>query len=84
MTKLTAMRNIGRELSKKLMAVGIDSAETLESLGAKEAFARVKAAYPQVCLVHLYALEGAVEGIEFHRLSDSKKSELKAFAKLLK
>ncbi len=59
MPELTSMKNIGKELAKKLTAVGIDSPEQLTALGSKEAFIRLKEAFPQVCLVHLYALEGA-------------------------
>lgn len=38
MAKLTSMMNIGREMSKKLTSVGIDSAEELIYIGAKQAF----------------------------------------------
>ena len=84
MAKLTSMRNIGREMERKLTSVGIGSAEELLAAGAKQAFARLKAAYPQVCLVHLYTLEGAVTSTEFHSLSEEKKRELKAFSDSLK
>lgn len=80
MTKLTSMVNIGREMEKKLLFVGIDSPEKLEEVGARQAFLQLKAAYPQVCLVHLYALEGAIQKIDFNRLSPEKKKELKAFS----
>ncbi|MFG6363767.1 MAG: TfoX/Sxy family DNA transformation protein, partial [Schaedlerella sp.] len=43
-----------------------------------------KEAYPQVCLVHLYTLEGAIQNIEFHQLSEEKKKELKEFSDFLK
>ena len=49
------------------------------AVGAEEAFARLKEQYPQVCLVHLYALEGAVSQTEFNGLSKEKKAELKRF-----
>lgn len=79
MAELTSMRNIGKELARKLNAVGISTAEQLEELGAREAFVRLKAAYPQVCLVHLYALEGAVSHTEIQHLPEEKKSALKEF-----
>lgn len=47
-------------------------------------FIQLKMAYPNVCLVHLYALEGAVENIEFNSLSEEKKKELKEFSEFLK
>ena len=77
MAKLTSMMNIGRELERKLTSVGIGSAEELLAAGSEQV-------YPQVCLVHLYALEGAVSNTEFHSLPDGKKKELKAFSDSLK
>ncbi|MDE7054317.1 MAG: TfoX/Sxy family protein [Oscillospiraceae bacterium] len=79
MAGLLSMMNIGREMEKKLRSVGICSAEELMAVGAEEAFARLKEQYPQVCLVHLYALEGAVSQTEFNGLSKEKKAELKRF-----
>lgn len=82
MAELTSMMNIGKEMAKKLAAVGIDSPEKLTHTGAKQAFFKLKEAYPQVCLVHLYALEGAIENIEFNCLSEEKKKELKEFLEM--
>ena len=84
MTELNSMENIGREMAKKLTSVGIDSAEKLIQTGAKQAFIKLKAAYPQVCLVHLYALEGAVTGQEYNQLPEETKRDLKAFSDFLK
>lgn len=84
MSELISMKNIGREMAKKLAAVGIHSPEQLLSLGSRQAFARLKAAYPQVCLVHLYALESAVTQTEFNALSAEVKRDLKAFSDSLK
>ena len=80
MAKLTSMMNIGREMSKKLTSVGIDSAEELIYIGAKQAFFKLKEAYPNVCLVHLYTLEGAITNTEYNALSADKKKELKEFS----
>lgn len=84
MSELKAMINIGGEMAKKLTAVGIDSPEKLMELGSKQAFFKLKAAYPNVCLVHLYALEGAIQNTEFNSLSEEKKKELKEFSDFLK
>ena len=84
MSELTAMVNIGREMAKKLTAVGIDSPGKLIESGAKGAFLKLKETYPQVCLVHLYALEGAIQNIQFNSLSEEKKKELKEFSDFLK
>lgn len=84
MAELTSMINIGKEMAKKLTSVGIGSAGELMAAGSKEAFMRLKEMYPQVCLVHLYALEGAIHQTEFNHLSEDKKKELKAFSDSIK
>ncbi len=56
----------------------------LAAVGSKQAFLKLKEKYPKVCLVHLYALEGAVQNLEFNRLSEEKKQELKEFSDFLK
>lgn len=76
--------NIGKEMAKKLDLVGISSAEELVRLGAEQAFLKLKERYPNVCLVHLYALEGAICNVEFNRLPESRKKELKEFSDFLK
>ena len=80
MTKLTEMLNIGKELENKLQSVGIDSAEKLAEIGAEEAYLRLKEVYPNVCLVHLYALEGAITDTEFNSLPEETKRRLKTFS----
>ena len=84
MAELTSMRNIGKEMARKLAAVGIGTPEQLAQAGAGEAFFRLKTVFPQVCLVHLYALEGAIQNIEFNSLPADRKRELKAFSDQLK
>ena len=84
MTELTSMMNIGKEMAKKLDSVGIGSVEELAHLGAEQAFLRLKARYPNICLVHLYVLEGAVSNLEFNCLPESRKRELKEFNDFLK
>lgn len=80
MSDLTTMMNIGKEMERKLISVGIDTPEKLIELGSKRAFSKLKEAYPNVCLVHLYTLEGAIYNIEYNRLSEDKKKELKQFS----
>lgn len=84
MSGLTSMMNIGREMEKKLISVGIESAEELIETGAKDAFLKLKQKYPNMCLVHLYTLEGAIHNTEYNRLSENTKKELKEFSDFLK
>ena len=84
MAELTSMMNIGKEMARKLTSIGIDTAEKLMETGSKQAFLRLKEAYPQICLVHLYTLEGAVTMTEYNGLSKETKKELKSFSDSLK
>ena len=84
MTELTSMANIGTEMARKLRAVGINTVEELTAAGSRQAFFQLKSLYPQVCLVHLYALEGAIRGVEFNSLPPDRKRELKAFSDQLR
>lgn len=84
MSELVSMANIGKEMDKKLTAVGINSPEKLREAGSKQAFLKLKESFPKVCLVHLYALEGAIQNTEFNNLPEEKKKELKEFSDFLK
>lgn len=84
MAELTSMRNIGKEIEKKLKSIGICSAEDLIQAGSKEAFFRLKMSFPNVCLVHLYTLQGAIDNIEYNQLSNEVKYDLKSFSDGLK
>ena len=84
MSELTSMMNIGKEMERKLISIGVDSSEKLIELGSKQAFVKLKQEYPQVCLVHLYTLEGAIQNTEFNSLSEDKKKELKEFSDFFK
>ncbi|MFV0401758.1 MAG: TfoX/Sxy family DNA transformation protein [Oscillospiraceae bacterium] len=78
------MRNIGAEMERKLNTIGIISAEELTERGSKDAFFHLKSAYPNVCLVHLYTLQGAIDDTDFNRLPQDTKNDLKAFSDSLK
>lgn len=78
------MRNIGEEVEPKLKSAGVYSTEELIQLGGKEAFFRLKMRYPNVYLVHLYTLQGAIDNIEYNQLSDEIKGDLKSFSDDLK
>ena len=80
MTELTLLKNIGKEMARKLKSVGINSAEDLKSVGSKKAFSLLKSKYPGICTVHLYALQGAVSDLDFNCLSEETKRDLKDFS----
>ncbi len=73
----------GKTMERKLHSVGIHSAEELAELGSKEAVFRLKARYPNTCVVILYYLEAAIRGVDIKQLDNACKSELKAYFKQL-
>ena len=87
MSGLTSLRNIGVTLEKKLKSVGIMTAEELRAAGSEEAYVRLKLRYPEtksMCLVHLYAIEGAISDTEYNQLPEDVKRRLKEFSDNLK
>jgi len=81
MAELSDLMNIGKEIERKLRAVGINTAEELREVGSKEAFVKLKMLYPSVCAVFLYTLEGAISGIPYNHLPEDVKAELKEFSR---
>lgn len=80
MSELSKLPNVGRVLEENLLAVGIETPEQLEEVGAKEAFLRIRLQRdPGACLHMLYGIQGAIEGIPDKLLSTDTKQELKAF-----
>ncbi len=82
MASVTSL-GLGKTMEKKLHSVGIHSAEELTDLGSKQAVFRLKAQYPNTCVVILYHLEAAIRGVDMKELDDTCKSELKAYFKQL-
>ncbi len=70
---------LGKTMEKKLHSVGIHSAEDLKAVGSKQAVFRLKDQYPNTCVVILYHLEAAIQGIEMKQLDAACKSDLKAY-----
>jgi DNA transformation protein len=76
---LTQLPNIGAILAEKMLMVEIDSPEKLEEVGVEHAFIRLEALHQGSCFNMLCALEGAIQGIRWHQLSQERKAELKVF-----
>jgi len=79
MEKLSDLCNIGTEVERQLHVVGIDTYEQLKVMGSKQAWLKIKAMDPSACIHRLYALQGAIEGINKSNLSKETKEELKEF-----
>jgi DNA transformation protein and related proteins len=84
MSVLSKLPNIGEVLADKLEQAGIKNEKELKIMGSEKAFLLVKEVDPKACINHLYALEGAVQGIRWHSLAKDKKNELKEFFDLCK
>lgn len=79
MGELSYLPNIGKVVESKLNEAGIFTKEQLMKAGGKGAFVKIRAKDPEACLNMLYGLEGAVAGVRWHSLPNSKKAELKDF-----
>ena len=72
----TKLRNIGPKSAAWLRQVGLRTQEDLESVGAVEAFIRVKRAGFRPSLNLLYALEGALLDCHWQQLPEARRGEL--------
>nr|WP_319512050.1 TfoX/Sxy family protein [uncultured Draconibacterium sp.] len=81
--ELTQLLNIGEKLSDQLIQAGIKDAKDLKSIGVERAFIKLKTMDNDTCLNALFAIEGAIQGIRWHALSEQRKAELKEFFKLI-
>ena len=79
MAALRELPNIGAELEKQLNNVGINTYDELVDCGSQEAWLKIKGVDPTACVNRLMSLEGAIQGVRWHSLSDTDKSHLKDF-----
>lgn len=71
------MLGLGSSMERKLREVDINSAEELIEVGSREVVLRLKTLYPNTCIVILYYLEAAIQGINIKQLDAVHKRELK-------
>ena len=79
MGELSKLPNIGKVVEKQFNDVGINTVDELIDLGSKEAWLRIKEIDDSACLNRLMALEGAIQNIRWHSLSDEDKDDLRNF-----
>ena len=82
MGELSKLPNIGKVLEKQLNDVGINTSDDLINLGSKEAWLKIKEIDDSACLNRLMALEGAIQNIRWHNLSEEDKDNLRNFYNL--
>jgi DNA transformation protein and related proteins len=73
------MPNIGKVVEEQLIQAGIETPEKLKEIGSRQAWLDIRSFDPSACYNRLCALEGAIQGIRWHKLSDEDKKDLKEF-----
>lgn len=79
MGELNKLPNIGKMLEGQLKDIGINTIEDLVDTGSKEAWIRIKEIDESACINRLMALEGAIQNIRWHDLSEKDKKNLRDF-----
>lgn len=85
--KISEMRNLGPATQKDLNAAGMYTAEDLKQHGPEGAFVKMLVGRKQLgrsgrCCnaAYLYAIYGAIHGIDWRQLPEKKKAEFRAFS----
>jgi DNA transformation protein len=79
MAELSKIINIGKELEKQLNEVGIKTLAELKKMGSRNVWLKIRHIDPSACYNRLCALEGAIQGVRWHNLSEDDKRGLKTF-----
>ena len=79
MGELSKLPNIGKVLEEQLNEAGIHTVDELIDIGSEEAWLKIKEIDESACINRLMALEGAIQNIRWHDLSDDDKNNLKEF-----
>lgn len=82
MGELSKLPNIGKVLEGQLNDVGIETVDDLIDIGSKEAWLKIKEIDDSACVNRLMALEGAIQNIRWHDLTEADKKNLKNFYNL--
>lgn len=84
MGELSKLPNIGIVVEQQLNMVGIATYEQLKEMGSKQAWIKIKEIDASACIHRLYALEGAIQGINKTQLPVDVKADLKEFYQIFK
>lgn len=79
MGELSKLPNIGKVLEEQLNTVGINTVDDLIDIGSEETWLKIKEIDESACINRLMALEGAIQNIRWHDLSEDDKKNLKDF-----
>lgn len=82
--ELAALPSLGRISARRLIEADVSDVETLRRLGPIESYRRLRFFRGKlVSLNFLYALECAIHGLDWRLLSQERKAELKAGARII-
>ena len=84
MGQLSKLPNIGKVLEEQLNDVGINTVDELIDIGSMEAWLKIREIDDSACLNRLMALEGAIQNIRWHNLSQEDKESLRDFYNMQK
>jgi nucleotidyltransferase/DNA polymerase involved in DNA repair len=76
--RIADLPNLGPVTERQLASLGIHTPAQLADLGPIEAWLQLRAAYPTVNRICLYALVGAREGIDWRDLPATVLADLRA------
>ena len=74
--QLTRLRNLGPRSAQWLAQVGVDSVETLRAMGVAGCFERLLAAGINPSINLAYAIQGALDDLDWRALPEHTRSEL--------
>ncbi|MFH2142349.1 MAG: TfoX/Sxy family protein [Bacteroidota bacterium] len=83
MTNIANLPNIGKNLASKLKNVEINTSDDLINLGSEKAFLKLIENDRNCCVNMLYAIEGAIQNIRWHNISNDRKKQLNDFYKCI-
>lgn len=75
-SSLSRLANLGPKSAQFLNKAGIKSQEQLERLGAVKAYSIVKQVEPSASLNLLWALEGAISGLDWREVAKKQRTSL--------
>jgi len=75
-SELMNMKNLGMASVNILHAIGINTYDELSTMGAVDAYCKIKSRGIHVSKVMLYALEGALLNVHWNDLSEERKQQL--------
>ena len=76
--KPSSVPNLGPAMDRYLSEIGVETAEELRSLGAVEAYARLRLVLPRgLSIMALYAMHAGLEGRPWTDLTDAERAALR-------